>query len=373
MDSWKRFHESVPLDQKYYYSRLNDENVSDSVMDHVKNVCNTFKIKNLGKYHDLYVKTDTVLLADVFENFRDKCLNTYKLDPVYYLSVPGFSWQSCLKMTKIKLELLIDNDILLLFEKGIRGGMCNAIHTYANANNKYMKNYDSTKESIYIMYLDANNLYGWAMSKKLPIDNFKWETDLSKFTSDFIKNYDEESDIGYLLFIDAIYSKNLYEEHSDLPFLPIKTDKLYSNLRDKKYYSINIFALKQAMNHGIEFEKVHKVITFRQGAWLKPHIDLNTELRIKSANDFEKDFYKLCINSAFGKTMENVRKHRDIKLVTNDQKRGILASEPNYHSTKYISDDLLIMEMKKREVYMNKPIYLGQAILDLTKMLMYEF
>ena len=127
------------------------------------------------------------------------------------------------------------------------------------------------------------------------------------------------------------------------------------------------------MNHGIEFEKVHKVITFRQGAWLKPHIDLNTELRIKSANDFEKDFYKLCINSAFGKTMENVRKHRDIKLVTNDQKRGILASEPNYHSTKYISDDLLIMEMKKREVYMNKPIYLGQAILDLSKMLMYEF
>ena len=374
MDSWKRFHESVPLDQKYYYSRLNDENVSDSVMDHVKNVCNTFKIKNLGKYHDLYVITDTVLLADVFENFRDKCLNTYKLDPVYYLSVPGFSWQSCLKMTKIKLELLIDNDILLLFEKGIiRGGMCNAIHTYANANNKYMKNYDSTKESIYIMYLDANNLYGWAMSKKLPIDNFKWETDLSKFTSDFIKNYDEESDIGYLLFIDAIYPKNLYEEHSDLPFLPIKTDKLYSNLRDKKYYSINIFALKQAMNHGIEFEKVHKVITFRQGAWLKPHIDLNTELRIKSANDFEKDFYKLCINSAFGKTMENVRKHRDIKLVTNDQKRGILASEPNYHSTEYVSDDLLIMEMKKREVYMNKPIYLGQAILDLSKMLMYEF
>ena len=373
MDSWKRFNEPVPLDQKQYYSRLNDENISDSDIDHVKNVFNTFKIKNLGKYHDLYVKTDTVLLADVFENFRDKCLNTYKLDPVYYLSVPGFSWQSCLKMTKIKLELLIDNDILLLFEKGIRGGMCNAIHTYANANNKYMKNYDSTKESIYIMYLDANNLYGWAMSKKLPIDNFKWETDLSKFTSDFIKNYDEESDIGYLLFIDAIYPKNLYEEHSDLPFLPIKTDKLYSNLRDKKCYSINIFALKQAMNHGIEFEKVHKVITFRQGAWLKPHIDLNTELRIKSANDFEKDFYKLCINSAFGKTMENVRKHRDIKLVTNDQKRGILASEPNYHSTEYVSDDLLIMEMKKREVYMNKPIYLGQAILDLTKMLMYEF
>ena len=185
-------------------------------MDHVKNVFNTFKIKNLGKYHDLYVITDTVLLADVFENFRDKCLNTYKLDPVYYLSVPGFSWQSCLKMTKIKLELLIDNDMLLLFEKGIRGGMCNAIHNYAKANNKYMKNYDSTKESIYIMYLDANNLYGWAMSKKVPIDNFKWETDLSKFTSNFIKNYDEESDIGYsllMLYILKIFMKSIVIYH----------------------------------------------------------------------------------------------------------------------------------------------------------------
>ena len=216
MDSWKRFNEPVPLDKKQYYSRLNDENISDSEIDHVKNVFNTFKIKNLGKYHDLYVITDTVLLADVFENFRDKCLNTYKLDPVYYLSVPGFSWQSCLKMTKIKLELLIDNDMLLLFEKGIRGGMCNAIHNYAKANNKYMKNYDSTKESIYIMYLDANNLYGWAMSKKVPIDNFKWETDLSKFTSNFIKNYDEESDIGYsllMLYILKIFMKSIVIYH----------------------------------------------------------------------------------------------------------------------------------------------------------------
>ena len=218
MDSWKRFNEPVPLDKKYYYGGLNDENISDSDTDHVKNVCNTFKIKNLSKYHDLYVITDTVLLADVFENFRDKCLNTYKLDLVYYLSVPGFSWQSCLKMTKVKLELLIDNNMLLLFEKVIRGGICNAIHNFAKAD-KYMKSYDSTKASIYIMYLDANNLYGWAMSKKLPIDNFKWETDLSKFTSDFIKNYDKGSDIGCLLFTDAIYPKNLHEEHSDLPFL----------------------------------------------------------------------------------------------------------------------------------------------------------
>ena len=204
-------------------------------------------------------------------------------------------------------------------KKSMGGGRCNAIYNYPEANNKLMKNYDSTKESTYLMYLDANNLYGHAMSKKLSIDNFKCETDLSKFTSDFIKNYDE-SDIGHLLVIDAIYPKNIYKEHSDLPFLPSKTNKLYSDLRDKKYYSVNIFALKQAMNHGIELKKVYSVISFRQGAWFKPYIDMNTNLRINSTNDFEKDFYKLCINSAYGKTMENVRKHRDIRLIANDKK-----------------------------------------------------
>ena len=118
---------------------------------------------------------------------------------------------------------------------------------------------------------------------------------------------------------------------------------------------------------------MHSVISFRQDTWLKPYIDLNTNLRMKAVNDFEKDFYKLHNNSVYGKTMENVRKHRDIILVTNDKTRSILASEPSYYATKHISEDLLIMEMKKHEVYMNKPVYLGQAILDISKMLMYEF
>ena len=171
MDSWEKFNEPVPLDKECYYSELNNENISDSDVDHVNNVCDAFKINNLGRYHDLYVKFDTALLADVFENFRNKCLSINKLDPVYYLSAPGFFWYSCLKMTKIKLELLTDNNMLLLFEKGIRGGICiSYIHNFAKANNKCMKNYDSTKESTYLMYADANNLYEYAMSKRLAID-----------------------------------------------------------------------------------------------------------------------------------------------------------------------------------------------------------
>ena len=119
--------------------------------------------------------------------------------------------------------------------------------------------------------------------------------------------------------------------------------------------------------------KVHRVIEFRQEEWLRPYIEMNTKLRMQAKNDFEKDFFKLMNNSVFGKTMENVRNHRDIKIVTTDKRRSILASEPNYHSTKYTSKDLLIMKMKNVEVKENKPIYLGQAILDIIKTLMYEF
>ena len=341
------------------------EGITIEDLKHVKKVCDTFKIKNLGEYHDLYVQSDTALLADVFENFRDKCIEIYELDPAHFLSAPGLAWQACLKKTQVELELLTDNDMLLMFEEGIRGGMCQATYRYAKANNKYMKNHDKNKESSYLQYLDANNLYGWAMSQKLPVRNFKWmeKDDISKF----IKDYDENSDKGYILEVDVEYPKNLHKLHSDLPFLPermkiIKSTKLVCNIRNKENYVVHIRALKQALDHGLKLTKVHRVIEFRQEAWLKPYIDMNTELWKHVKNDFEKDFFKLMNNSAYGKTMENVRNHRDIRVITINKRRSILASEPNYHSTKYISKDLLIMEMKKTEVRMNKPIYLGQAI-----------
>ena len=186
------------------------------------------------------------------------------------------------------------------------------------------------------------------MSQKLPINNFKFETDLSIFTENFIKNYNEQSNTGYLLVVDVIYPTNLYKEHRGLPFLPYrgnvnKVNKLLWGLNATNNCSIYICALKQALNHGLILKKVHAVIIFTQDAWLKAYIDMNTKLRMKAANDFEKDIYKLCNNSVYGKTMENIRKHRDIHLVTTSKKRSILASEPNYHSTKYISEDLLIM------------------------------
>ena len=270
--------------------------------------------------------------------------------------------------------------MLMMVEKEIRGGMCNVIHRYAKANNKYMKNYNKNIESSYLVFLDANNLYGWEIPQKLPVGGFKWikEDNLSKFNERFIKNCNDNSDKGYILEVDVEYPKNLHMLHSDLPFLPEqmeinKCSKLTCTMQNKENYVIHIRALKQTLNNGLLLKKVHRVIKFNQEAWLKSYIGKNTELRKEAKNDFEKDFFKLMNNSVFGKTMENVRNHRDIKIVTTDKQRNKFASEPNYHSTKRISKDLLIMEMKKVEVKMNKPVYLGQSILDISKTLMHKF
>ena len=158
---------------------------------HVHKVKNTFNIKNIREYHDLYVQSDTAQLADTFEQFRTLCLKEYKLDPAYFCTTPGLAFEACLKMSKVELELLTDIDMVLMFEKGIRGGISQAIQRSASANNKYMPNYNPKAPSTYLMYADANNLYRYGMSKKRPINDFKWCDALEMFTSDFIKNYDK--------------------------------------------------------------------------------------------------------------------------------------------------------------------------------------
>ena len=205
------------------------------------------------------------MLADVFENFRNKCIKIYGLDPAHFLSAPGLAWQACLKKTKVELELLTDIDMLLMIEKGTRGGICQAIHRYIKANNKYMKNYDKVIIPSYLMYLDASNIYGWAMSQKLPVNGFKWveKSRLSRFNEIFIKNYDENRDKGYFLEVDVDYPKKLFGLHKDLPFLPErkkvnKVEKLICNIEDKEKYVIKIKVLKQALNHGLVFKKSPK-------------------------------------------------------------------------------------------------------------------
>ena len=271
MDNWERFNTTSLPSKEFFYSNLNMENIDDIDYRHGNNVFKIFKLKNLGKYHDLYFQSDTLLLADVLINFRNTCLKVYELDPAHFLSLPGLAWQARLKKTNIKLELLTDYDMLLMVEEAIRGGICHAIHRYAKTNNKYMKDYDENKASSYIQYLGANNLYGWAMGQKLPVNGFKWIEDTSEINEEFVKNYDENNNNGYILEVDVNYPKKLHDLHSDLPFLPRrmkieKCEKLVCNLLNKKKYVVHIKSLKQALNHALKFKRVHRGIELNQKA-----------------------------------------------------------------------------------------------------------
>ena len=361
-----------------FYSKLNMSDVSDKNYDHAQKVWKEFEIKNMGEYHDLYLLTDTILLANVFESFRTVCMDNYGIDPAHSYTAPGLAWKACLKKTGIILELLQDNDMLLMFERGIRGGITQAVHRYAAANNPYMDEYDKNKETNYLQYLDANNLYGWAMSQPLPTGEFRWINCNTWDPDKLVIMISAEKNYGYLLEVDIKYPKDLHDLHNDIPFMCSKmkvggVEKLIPNLYDKEKYVIHIRALKQALDHGLILEKIHRCIKFRQSPWMKEYIDFNTRLRTAAKNDFEKDFYKLMNNSVFGKTMENIRRHRDIKLVNNKEKYLKTVIKPNFKSGTLLGPDLMGCEMGKIKVVLNKPIYLGQAILDLSKLIMYEF
>ena len=361
--------------------------ISKEDYQHAKNVWDKFKLKNMGHYHDLYLEMNVILLANIFESFRKVCIENYGLDPAHFYTAPGLAWKACLKKTGVNLELLKDPDMLLMFERGIRGGITQLVHRWAIANNPYMGyEYDRGKPNEHLQYLEANNLYGWAMSQPLPTGEFKWvdiknleqrPQNLKKMI-DLMMKRDKDSHRGYLLEVDVNYPKELHDHHNDLLFMCEKikvngVEKLVPNLYNKEKYVVHVKALKQALDHGLVLKEIHRAIEFKQSAWMKEYIDFNTRLRTAAKNDFEKDFYKLMNNSVFGKTMENIRKHRDIKLVNKMTDYLKQVMKPNSKSGTLLGTDLMSCEMGKVKVKMNKPVYLSQAILDLSKTIMYEF
>ena len=377
MDSWDKFNKTSLPSRDKFYSNLYMSGVGNKEYEHARNVWRESGIRNMGEYHDLYLKTDTVLLANVFESFRSVCLENYGLDPEHFYTAPGLAWRACLKKTGIRLELLLDPDMLLMFEHGIRGGITQSVHRWAAANNPYMDEYDSSQPTKYLQYLDANNLYGWAMSQPLPTGGFRW-VDCDGNPNRLVEKMASKKDLGYLLEVDVSYPKELHDLHNDLPFMCTKmringVEKLIPNLYYKHKYIVHIRALKQALDHGLVLEHIHRCIEFKQSPWMKEYIDFNTRLRTAACNDFEKDFYKLMNNSVFGKTMENIRHYRDIKLVNSQKDYLKIVMRPNFKSGTLLGPDLMGCEMGKIKVVMNKPVYLGQATLDLIKLIMYEF
>ena len=397
MDSLKRFEETKLPTKDSFYSILNDEHIKDESYKHAQNVWNKFKIATMGDYHDLYLKSDVLLLVDVFENFRKTCMQYYKLDPCHYFTSPGLSWDAMLKMTDIKLELMTDIDMFQFIEKGMRGGISYISNRYAKANNKYMNSYDNTKPSKHIMYLDANNLYGWAMSHYLPTGGFRWMTK-SQIDKTNLAKYKENSKKGLILEVDLEYPKELHDIHNDYPLGPKKlkvtndmlsdyckniadkynistglVHKLIPTLNNKDKYVLQYKNLQLYLNLGLKLTKVYRVLEFNQSPWLKQYIDFNTEKRKDAKNAFEKDFFKLMNNSVYGKTMENIRKRVDVRLVTDEKKLLKMASKPTYVSSKIFNENLVAVHKIKETLTLNKPAYVGMCILDLSKTLMYDF
>ena len=370
MDTLEKLKETKLPPREAFYSRLNNEGISDENYTHAKKVWKTFEMKNLEDYHNLYNQVDVLLLADVFENLRDICIKNYNLDPAHYYTAPGLAWDAALKVTDVKLELLSDIDMLLMVEKGIRGGVSIFSNRYGKANNKYMGNrFDDKEPSKYIAYLDANNLYGWAMSKPLPTHGFKWmkvsELETWELHSCFLE-------------VDLEYPKNLHDLHGDYPQAPEqveanKIDKLNPNLRNKEKYILYHENLKQYLSLGLKLTRIHRGIKFEESQWLEKYIALNTELRTAVTSEFEKDFFKLMNNSVFGKTMENIRNRVDIKLVNDKKRAEKLSAKPNFNHCNIFSENLVAIHTKQTELKFDKPVYLGMSILDISKTLMYDF
>ena len=344
MDSFDKFAETQLPPKEKFYNDLSKENISEEDYTFVKELWKVFKLKNLGELHDLYMETDTLLLADVFENYRGVIHKNYGLDPVHFYTAPALSWSAGLKFTKVKLEIPLDVNMHIFFDLGLRGGISMVAEHFARANNKYMEDFDSAIQQSFIQLVDANNLYGWAMSQMLPTGGFKWldlkkglptpgviesmdrQRTINEWTEDIMNLKDDDSK-GYMFEVDLEYPAHLRADntHDNFPLAPesfkiekdllspyqqdlgdnlgVKygSEKLCLTLYDKTNYICHMNNLKFYLKHGMKLKKIHKILQFNQSHWLKPYIDLNTQLRQEADNKFEEGFAKLMNNSFFGK------------------------------------------------------------------------
>ena len=334
-----------------------------------------------------------MLLADVFEKFRNNSLKNYGLSTSHYLSAPGLNWEAMLKMTKIKLELIIDPTMHIFLEKGVRGGVSYIFNGYSKTNNKYLNSYDPKQESNHIIYLDSNNLYCYAMSKFLLTSEFKWkdpkEFDLNKYNSKY------NSSKGCVFEVDLEYPKELWELNYGYALAPDKIEiqremlseyqlkipdlynipignvkKLFPNFFDKEMYLIHYENLQLYLRLGSKLKKLHHVLEFNQSQWLKPYIKFHLQKRIEAEKNNGKNgkaLYKLMSNAIHGKSMENLRNRINIKLGNNEKDCLKCTSKPSYMSHKIFGNNLVVMSKSKLALKLNKPEYIGMCILELSK------
>ena len=337
-----------------FFNKLKDEEISVADYERAQKTFAEFGCKNLRDYMDLYVKSDALLLCDIFEYFRELCLKNYGLDPCHYLSLPGFTWDAMLKMTKVEIELISDLDQYTFVEDGLRGGVCTINHRHFEANNPYLDNFDPTKATSFIHYVDANNLYGASMSKPLPIGNFRW-LEKKEIETLEISNLNADGDTCYILEVDLDYPREIHDWHSDYPlaverkavqesqlsnynrnFLKktgkkfLSSVKLCPDLTNKRKYTLSLRNLQLCISQGLKLVKIHRVLAADQSPFLKPYIDFNSRRRLESKTKFSSDLFKLCNNAIYGKCIEDIRKRTNVTAVKEKKKAQKIIAKPQY-------------------------------------------
>ena len=428
VQNWQCFkQEHLPGQDDFKSSLRGNEGISHADYMHAQRVWTEFQMKTFGEYHDLYLRSDVILLADVFESFRKMCMEEHAIDPAHCLSAPNLSWHCMLKYTGVNLELITDPEMYEMVQSGLRGGMCFVSKRYAKAKNPYTdprrKLTDPT--NTWIVYLDANNLYGAAMSMKLPHSNFEWLPDgqvwpmfkkyvLGKtedergyvtFDHDklnaWLDKQSKDQDKGYILEVDFEYPDEIHELMSDYPvgverrcvnedeLSNMQVDlatanglhrcvnknmpKLLGTLHPKQNYTIHYMNLKLFVSLGVKVTAVHRIMTFTQSNWLAPYIDLNTQKRKSSSNSFVKKLVKLLNNAIYGKCVENVLKRRSIHLCNTRRKAKLKCDNPLLKSIRIFNENLVAVEMQKPSVLINKPTAVGFTVLELSKYIMFDF
>ena len=371
------------LKKEHFLSKLKNKCPDNEEIQRTMDIIERFNIKNGEELTEIYLKSDVLLRTCVIENFLEISINQFDINPLFCVSLPGYTWQCGLKYTGIKLQTLQDKDKILLLENNIRGGISSVM------GDRYVKSDENGK----VLYIDANNLYGHSMSEPLPYDEIKFDNNVEL---EEILNTPDDSDIGYFIEVDLNYPDSIKEKTKNFPFAPInkkynpdnfndymkeirpdtyvQSSKLLCDWSDKKNYLVHYRMLKFYVRHGMTVDKVHDIISFRQSRWLERYINFNTQKRNQAVNDFEKDFYKLLNNAFFGKTMENVRTRLKIKFIKKDDYREIIKHQfkLTFNGIHKSYENCDSYTHKQNEVLIDEPIYLGFTVLEISKLHMYE-
>ena len=384
-------HEPLNLTKEDYWSTLNQSYPCEDDIKRTQQLIGTYNITTAQELTELYLKMDVLQLTDVFENFVEKSTLEYGINPLYSYSLPGYTWKAGLKLTEIKLDFIKDKQLLLLLENNIRGGISSVMGP------RFIESNENTK----LLYIDANNLYGWAMSQYLPIGEFeKLEIpntyELEQIVED-LRFIPDNNEFGYFIECDMLYPAEIKEKTENFPLCPYQTkadpdlfsgymnsvkqpnykptEKLMCDLTNKYNYMMHYRMFKFYTNLGMKVTKIHTIYRFKQSLWLEKYINHNTQKRAKAKTNFEKDLYKLMNNAFFGKTMENVRDRTNLEFIPHTNIDQIIKRQSKLSFKGIVNhySEFSVYKFDKEKVIFDKPIYLGFSVLELSKLLMYEF